>query len=194
MSETLNVRGERISVVPATVDDLPAILTLFEEVQRWLAARGLEGQWGTRPISTIPAQMQRFHDWIAEGTLFAARIETEVVATHVLTATVPPYAQAPWQAFPMPALYIEAFVVSRRHAGSGIGLALLGWAEAVARRQNAAFLRLDCWAANDALCAYYRKAGFVPVGQIDIGTWPCQLFEKRLPLRADCDELAQDER
>ena len=180
MSETLNVRGERMSLAPATPDDLPAILTLFDEAQKWLAARGLEGQWGTRPISTIPAQMQRFRDWIAEGTLFAARIETEVVATLVLTATVPRYAQAAWQAFPTPAFYIEAFVVSRRHAGSGIGLALLGWAEAMARHQRVAFLRLDCWAANDALCAYYRKAGFVPVDLIDVGTWPCQLFEKRV--------------
>ena len=81
---------------------------------------------------------------------------------------------------PGPALYLEAFTTKRRHEGRSIGSTLLRWAERYAKAEGAAWLRLDCWAENEGLCAYYQRAGFLPCGQFQLGHWRGQFFEKAL--------------
>jgi ribosomal protein S18 acetylase RimI-like enzyme len=51
---------------------------------------------------------------------------------------------------------------ARRH---GLLDAVLGWAHAQCRTRGCAGLRMDTWASNEALIAYYQRRGFRLVGR-----------------------------
>lgn len=167
-----------LRITPAREEDLDEILALFDEAIEWLGARGLSGQWGTRPTSELPQMQNRFREWIERGSLFVARSDGELVGTVAVGAGVPAYAAEVLAPLPGPAFYLEAFATTRRHAGSGIGAQILSWAEEYTTRQGQRYLRLDCWADNPGLCAYYKRAGYRAIDEFFVGTWRGQLFEK----------------
>lgn len=169
-----------LSLAPAQVGDLPAILALFDDAVAWLAAKGLVSQWGTTPFSELPAMRTRLATWIDQGVLFVARAGDELVGTLVVTDQIPRYAQREWEQRPAVAYYVESFTTARRLAGQGIGRALLEWAARYAEGHGADYLRLDCYAGNADLCAYYRRAGFTACGEVALGAWRGQLFEQPL--------------
>ena len=80
------------------------------------------------------------------------------------------------------AAYVHGLMVPRKHAGRGLGTALLWWAEGQARLRNAPALRLDCVESNTRLRAYYQELGFTEVGRLERdGPWySAVLLEKRL--------------
>ena len=59
------------------------------------------------------------------------------------------------------AYYVYTVVSRMRPASRGVGRSLLMWAEGRARTLGVSYLRLDCWADNAHLRAYYEKLGFV---------------------------------
>jgi ribosomal protein S18 acetylase RimI-like enzyme len=61
---------------------------------------------------------------------------------------------------PVPELYIEALVSSRRHAGRGVGGELICRAVAEARTAELPLLRVDCRRDAPALVAWYERQGF----------------------------------
>ena len=84
-----------------------------------------------------------------------------------------------------PELYVNLLVTDRRHAGEGIGAAMLDYARDLARAHGARLLRLDCYAGDDqALVAYYEKQGFRATEtfsfEIRDTVWPGQIMEQRL--------------
>lgn len=166
-------------VETAGPEDLRKILVLFDGVQGWLVSRGLEGQWGTTPFSTSEAQRERFSKWIESGCFYVVRDSGEIVGTMVLSEQAPDYAQDGC-AGRAAACYLEALAVHRNCAGRGVGSALLSWAEQEALARGLSVVRLDCWAGNPSLRAYYRRAGFAEVAVIELGTWEGVLFEKSL--------------
>jgi ribosomal protein S18 acetylase RimI-like enzyme len=87
-----------------------------------------------------------------------------------------------WGEQPDDALYLHGLVVRRAAAGQGLGHELLRYAAAIAAGQGKRFLRLDCWAGNEALRRFYTAAGFVERGVIEPRVsgevWLCRLFEK----------------
>lgn len=80
------------------------------------------------------------------------------------------------------AAYVHGLMVPRRHAGAGVGAALLSWAEEQARGRDAPALRLDCVEDNTRLKDHYLSLSFTEVGRRDFdGPWySAALFEKRL--------------
>lgn len=62
------------------------------------------------------------------------------------------------------ARYLHGFGVRRR--ASGLGASLLIWAAERSRSDGADHLRLDCWANNEQLRAYYERQGFRSRGEI----------------------------
>ena len=63
-----------------------------------------------------------------------------------------------------PAVYVSRLIVSRRHAGEGVGADLIDWAgQRGALGWNAELIRVDVWTSNDALQAYYKRQGFTHV-------------------------------
>lgn len=160
-------------------EDLRKILMLFDGIQGRLVSRGLEGQWGTTPFSTSEAQRERFSGWVESGCFYVVVDGGEIVGTVVLSDQTPDYARDGC-AGRAAACYLEALAVHRDYAGRGVGSALLSWAEQEALARGVRVVRLDCWAGNPSLRAYYRRAGFAEVAAIELGTWEGVLFEKTL--------------
>lgn len=180
----LDVLAGGVWLLPGDEGDLPGILTLWDETVAWLVAKGVTGQWGTTPFSQLPAMRERFLLWLRRGEFFVARERMApsgpIVGTLALVDTIPGYAASAWGQAPEHGLYLEAFTTARMLRGSGLGRGLLRWAEAYTVEQGKAFLRLDCWAENQALYAYYCAAGFQPHGTFRLGAWEGQMFEKCL--------------
>ena len=162
--------NRRIVMKRARPDDLAEALTLFEDVRAWMINRGVN-TW--RPI-------ELWRDLIAQkityGVMYLAWLDGQVVGTMTLDWE----AGELWDAAPAEAGYLAHFTTRRALAGTRIGTQMLAWAEAETRRAGKAYLRLDCWAENQALCAYYERAGFERRRNITIGDFPVALYEKRL--------------
>lgn len=90
-----------------------------------------------------------------------------------------------WGDVPTNAGYVHGLVVRRAFAGKDVGGALLRWAGEMAMAEGKAYLRLDCWSDNFALCRYYERAGFTfkrcRIFQGKTHEWRASLYEKRLP-------------
>lgn len=168
-------------IVPASRGDVPAIYAIFDGAVAWLVAKGISGQWGAAPLSQMDADQSRFNRWIDAEIFYVAKLGDQVVGTIILNPAPPHYAAAEWLAMPRQALYIEAFATARAYEGQGIGGRMLAWAADQARAQGINWLRLDCWAGNPDLRAYYARQGFTECGSCKSGeTWIGALFEKRL--------------
>jgi GNAT superfamily N-acetyltransferase len=170
-------RQVRVLVRRGGPGDAAAMLALFDDAVRWLAANGREGQWGTVPFSLRPDMVLRVEAWARSGDLRVVEDGAgRVVGTLVLGAA-PGYAPAAAE----PELYLQAFATDRRVSGAGVGAALLDRAREEAIEQDVQLLRVDCWAGGDgALVRYYVRAGFTPTQLLSVGGWPAQLFEQRL--------------
>jgi len=164
----------------ATNADLGSILALFDDAVAWLVARGITGQWGTKPFSANPSLRARLQGWISNKSLFAARLDSSIVAILALSETIPPYALSALPEFPDPAFYLEAFTTSRALSGQGLGSDFLRWAEIYSAEQGKHSIWLDCWADNPELVAYYTHQGYTQVRDFYVGNWRGMLFHKSL--------------
>ncbi|HEY2792699.1 MAG TPA: GNAT family N-acetyltransferase [Micromonosporaceae bacterium] len=163
-----------IRVRPGEAADVDAVLALFDAAQRWLAANGRSGQWGTEPFSTNRDQARQFRDWAINGQLRIAEIDATPVGA-VVIGVAPNYAPRAVE----PELYLQGFVSDRDHRGHGIGAALIEAARAEAVQRGIGLLRLDCWAGGDGkLVRYYERAGFTRGETFTVGSWPGQLLTR----------------
>ncbi len=76
----------------------------------------------------------------------------------------------------MPELYIILLLSSRRHAGRGIGAALVNKAIDEAYARAAEVLRVDCWAHAPGLVRWYEKQGFSRSNRFELNGWQGQIF------------------
>lgn len=162
-----------IEVRPADPSEAEAITLLLVKAAKWLEGRGIQ-QW--RP------------DWftvedtaaaIGMGEMYAACEGDEVVGAFRLQWADSFFWGAD-EGQDGSAGYVHRLVVRRSHAGKGLGLRLLEEAEACSVAAGKEFLRLDCGAGNEALCAYYRQAGFTLRRCVDLRGWQGALFEKQV--------------
>ena len=155
MSSTWQIR-------PAASGDAGAILTVSDEAAAWLVGRGLTGQWGAEPPSSEPVFVARVSSWIADGeAVVAVDPDGEVQAYAVTGSFPPPYMDPIVATRAVEDAYYVYTVASRMRPGSrGAGRGLLLWALEQARALGVTYLRLDCWAENARLRAYYRDLGF----------------------------------
>jgi GNAT superfamily N-acetyltransferase len=161
-----------LTIREGTRDDARALLALFDEAVAWLVARGQTGQWGAEPFSARPATTARVEAWAAGGGLRVAEDDGTPVGALVLgrrPAWVPPV--------PEDERYVEALVTSRRHAGRGVGGALLRRAREEARASGADLVRVDCWAGAPALVSWYERQGFTRAGTFVVDGWRGQVLE-----------------
>ncbi|OXM14090.1 GNAT family N-acetyltransferase [Paenibacillus herberti] len=78
-----------------------------------------------------------------------------------------------------PYVYLHRLAVSRSYSGTGLGRAMLQWAQEGAAFPGKAAIRLDCIASNPKLGEFYRSSGYEFKGTTPNGF--C-LFEKALLL------------
>jgi len=77
---------------PGTVDDESSLLELFDEAVRWLAGKGLGGQWGTQPWSERPDRRERISRLARSSELTIAEVGDQVVGALEVSESSPSYA------------------------------------------------------------------------------------------------------
>ncbi|WP_051324047.1 GNAT family N-acetyltransferase [Candidatus Solirubrobacter pratensis] len=155
--------------------DAGTVLELFDEAVARLVASGRMGGWESRPFSTLERRVAQATEWAASGGLRIALLDGEVAGALVLGARPPwvsPVAKSE--------RYIEALVTSPRHAGRGVGGALVRRAAAEAREAGAVLLRVDCWADAPELVTWYERQGFRRSGTFELDGWHGQVLTLRV--------------
>jgi ribosomal protein S18 acetylase RimI-like enzyme len=156
-----------------TAEDATTVVALRDAAAQWLLSRGIE-QWRPGELS-----VDAMATTAAAGDLFVRRKHGAVVAAVVISWSDRPI----WGADDGDAGYVHTLVIDRRHAGRGLGRAVLTDAEHLIAARDRRRVRLDCVRTNDGLRAYYRAAGYREVGERSFGgDWsPVTLFEKPTP-------------
>lgn len=173
---------------PGTVDDESSLLELFDEAVRWLAGKGLGGQWGTQPWSERPDRRERISRLARSSELTIAEVGDQVVGALEVSESSPSYAPQVHENN----LYIYMLLTSRQLIGQGIGRALLNHARADCRTRGLELLRVDCWAGGEQrLVRYYESQGFTATEQFNRDGWLGQLLIQRLGNFRDLDQVAQ---
>jgi GNAT superfamily N-acetyltransferase len=156
-----------MEIRPARPDEIDVVLDVLVDAATWLRARGIE-QWPERfDDDWVMPAIERGETWLAE-------IDDAVVGTLVVQWDDPVF----WAGFPPDAGYLHRIAV--RHHGDGMGARLLEWAEQHTTDNGKEFLRLDCIAENDALRAYYERAGYEHVGNVTVGPYLEARYQKRV--------------
>lgn len=167
-----------LKVRHGSADDVRRLLALFDDAVAWMVARGQTGQWGSEPFSVKPSRVGRAQEWAASGGLWfavAADAGNEPAGAIVL-GDAPDYVP--------PAdcreVYVQVLLTASAWRGRGVGARLIEHAVAVARDQDAARLRVDCWDGVPALPSQYERLGFTRVGSFTVGDWPGAILTRAL--------------
>lgn len=148
----------------ATLDQLPDVMELRHDAERWLASQGIHQwtpEWADRAYAKIRKNVEDGQTWVAyEGDKPVATIslggpdldfwsESDDLAS---------------------GLHFYKLIVARSHAGTGLAEAMIDWASRRAAAEGKQWLRLDCWRDNQALQDYYRRIGFQHV-RTEVRDW-----------------------
>ena len=147
---------------PAKSGDAAQILAVSDEATLWLVDHGLSDQWGGEAPSSESAFVSRVSSWIRDKqAMVATDAKGDVHGYLVGGRFPPPYFDSTVALRAVQDAYYVYTVVSRmRPASRGVGASLLMWAAGRARTLGVTYLRLDCWADNAQLRAYYEMLGF----------------------------------
>ena len=161
---------DRLEVREARTEDLDAVLSILEGVARWMVRQRIEG-W--RPDSF---SRRRLAEIIGCREMYLALLAGQAVGTFALQWSD----EETWGRVPDNAGYVHGLAVRRDFAGRGLGRELLRRAEDRVSRAGRNYLRLDCVAENEALNAYYQRAGFGYSGRVTVRGLEVSLYEKRV--------------
>jgi GNAT superfamily N-acetyltransferase len=145
-------------VRPAVPKDVRAIIGLIDKSADWLRTKGTD-QWA-RPWPNEKARDDR----IVRGIRANRTWMIENKGTLVGTITYRREGNKKlWTLDERrePSVYISRLIVSRRHAGRGVGAALIDWAGRRGIKEwNAGWIRVDVWTINYGLHNFYKNQGF----------------------------------
>jgi GNAT superfamily N-acetyltransferase len=152
----------------ATERDREVIISLIDKAADWLRTMNTD-QWSEPWPSEedrrhrIMRDLQAGKTWIAwDGDSPVATLTADSRHSHQEDQVWPDEARREQ------AVYVCRLVVSRDHAGRGLGAELLDWAGLSGRQTHGAqWVRVDVWTTNEALHAYYRGQGFEFYGYSD---------------------------
>ncbi|AIA01762.1 GNAT family N-acetyltransferase [Streptomyces noursei] len=175
----MNDTTRDLRIRPGGPADAPAILDMLDAAVAWMNARGNTEQWGTTPYSQKPGGVARVERYTTENAPYIAELAGTAVGALVLDSGPSP--QMPIAPAGEPERYVRLLVSDRRHAGLGVGAALLAHAVEETRRAGVQLLRVDCWAGGGGeLVAFYERNGFTSTEPFRSGTWPGQVLAQRV--------------
>lgn len=156
-----------ILVRPASAADLDAIERLYNELNDYLASHINYPGWkkGSYPLR------RDAEEGLQSGTLYVAESGGEIAGTVMyLSEQGEPYRTVNWQLpFDAPVVVLHVLAVHPRHQGSGVGRALMDYAEVLGRERSALAVRLDTYKDNLPACRLYEKCGYSYRGLVDLG-------------------------
>ena len=162
-------------------DDVPALLAFGDEAVEWMNARGNTQQWGTEPWTGKDKRREAFLQRADTGGMRVLEDEDGTpLGIMVITEQCQPYVPEAEER----ELYVNFLISSRKHAGHGVGRALIERAKQEAAERGIDLLRVDCWAGEDGnLVRVYEGYGFKRVLEFragETGEWPGMLLAMRL--------------
>jgi GNAT superfamily N-acetyltransferase len=162
---------QRLSVLDATLDDIPGIVSIRTAVAEELTARHGRGHWSSSPTEKAVRRA------LKTSRVLVAKRDGMVVGTVRLEAKKPWAIDVSYFA-PVPkAIYLHALAVAPREQGQGIGRLLIAEAKAVARAWPSDAIRLDAYDHAAGAGAFYLKCGFSQVGRTTYSGVPLIYFE-----------------
>ena len=142
-------------------------MELFDEAARWLAGKGLGGQWGTQPWSERPNRRERISRsrLNRSSELTIAEVGDQVVGALEVSESSPSYAPKVHGNN----LYIYMLLTSRQLIGHGIGRALVNHARADCRTEgwNFCVWIAGLGASRDSSGTTNRKGLLLPNGSTE---------------------------
>jgi len=151
-------------VVPAEPNDLPAVRDAYAD------ARAIQEQQGAILWPEFTDDSIRAE--IADGRVMRVMDGEALVGVF----TVAYQDDAIWGELERGHhIYLHRIARAANYPGRGLIAAVLAWARAHCHALGRAGMRMDTWAANDALVAFYERQGFHVVSKRRIG------IEPRLP-------------
>ncbi|MGW4246325.1 GNAT family N-acetyltransferase [Nocardia sp. NPDC004722] len=143
---------------PATLSDLGTVTRFRLQRTSWLAARGSD-QW-TRTGRGLPIEtfVRSVATAVRNGETWIAELNGEPAATITVNDRADENLWSPGEL--ADAVIVHYMIVDLRFAGLRLGESLLAHAACLARQKHRTWVRLDAWTTNEALHAYYRRAGF----------------------------------
>ncbi len=157
-----------------TVDDLDAVMALFDGAVAWLVGQGRTGQWGDQPWSASMDRVARIRRMIETSELLL--LERDGVAVAALAHGPVAHDYVPR------ATEREDYVLLLVADPSvrGVGRRLLDESWSRARADGVHRQRVDCYAGDDGkLVRFYESAGFTRTERFEVHGWPAQLLERR---------------
>jgi GNAT superfamily N-acetyltransferase len=149
----------KATVETASRTDIAAYVELAQTAQAFLRSEGL-AQWVP---AAHPAFLPNVAAKIERGSLRKVSHREGAIAFFDFSFEPSQW----WCGRAGTAGYISGIVVARASRGLGVGSFILDYVEAKVRDRGACYLRLDCHAANDWLCEYYRSKGFAEVARVE---------------------------
>jgi GNAT superfamily N-acetyltransferase len=167
------IDGGRVVVTVATREELAVVADILDEASAWSEGRGVALWPRPFPIEVLEASL-------AQGEAYLARDGSSAVGTFALHRIDSTFWGDRAGEPDGHARYLHKLAVRRGHPG--LGRALVGLAEAIAREDGASYLRLDCDATRPRLSRYYEELGFEYRGEIVVapGNWRASLYERPL--------------
>jgi ribosomal protein S18 acetylase RimI-like enzyme len=171
----LKTEAGRLTITRAGAADYNAVMTILREAADWLSSRG-NAQW-MNWYTKFGEQMLR--ELLEHHEVYLARRDTAPAGTLTIRWADPDV----WgeRGLDGRAGYIHALAITRSIGGMRVGERLLEWAVETIASRDRRFARLDAMASNAALCSYYERRGFRPLGTAMLfGNWTSRLFERDL--------------
>ena len=166
----------------AVSGDAEHILAVSDEATLWLVEHGMAEQWGAEPPSSEAVFVARVSSWISDGEAVVAIDSNGDIHGYAVTGSFPPPYLDPIVAKRAVenAYYVYTVASRMRPESRGAGRSLLMWALEQARALGVTYLRLDCWAENPQLRAYYENLGFEDCDTYVDEGWPGVVLQLRV--------------
>ncbi|MGW6456711.1 GNAT family N-acetyltransferase [Streptomyces sp. NPDC055078] len=141
---------------PARADDVPALMALRTEAERWLKTKGTD-QWSH--AETGAKAIAKWRTSIDEGRAWVVVDDSGAI---LATVSRGPIDRDFWADSDRPesAFYLYKLIVSRDAAGKNLGARVVDWASRLAAMEGRDWVRIDTWRTNRELHAYYERLGF----------------------------------
>jgi L-amino acid N-acyltransferase YncA len=167
---------------PALPGDAEDILNVTDEATAWLLEHGMSEQWGAEPPSSEPIFVARVSAWIRDGEAVVAIDSNGDVQGYAVSGSLPPPYMDPIVAKRAveDAYYLYTVASRMRPESRGAGRSLIMWAVVRARALSVTYLRLDLWAENAPLRAYYQDLGFEQCDSYVDEGWPGAVMQLRV--------------
>ncbi|QMW06039.1 GNAT family N-acetyltransferase [Spirosoma foliorum] len=155
-----------MTIRPATVADIPALLNLLKNVIPLMHEVG-NFQWDDQyPNATV------FGNDITNEQLWVADIDGQLAGVAALTEDQEPeYAQVGFD-LSQRAIVTHRLAVDPAFRGQGVAVALLEQAEQLALERGIKFLRIDTNSENQSTQKLFPKLGYQYAGEITLGFRP----------------------